>query len=62
VFNASNEAAVALFLDGRIRFGDIGVAIANAVDALADLPGDTRESILRADSAARRHVQEHFGC
>jgi 1-deoxy-D-xylulose-5-phosphate reductoisomerase len=62
VFNASNEAAVALFLDGRIRFSDIGVAIANAVDALADLPGDTRESILRADSAARRHVQEHFGC
>ena len=62
VFNASNEAAVALFLDGRIRFSDIGVAIANAIDALADLPGDTRESILRADSAARRHVQEHFGC
>jgi 1-deoxy-D-xylulose-5-phosphate reductoisomerase len=62
VFNASNEAAVALFLDGRIRFSDIGVAIANAVDALAELPGDTRESILRADSAARRHVQEHFGC
>jgi 1-deoxy-D-xylulose 5-phosphate reductoisomerase len=53
---------VALFLDGRIRFGDIGVAIASAIDALADLPGDTRDSILRADSAARRHVQEQFGC
>jgi len=53
---------VALFLDGRIRFSDIGVAIASAIDALADLPGDTRDSILRADSAARRHVQEHFGC
>jgi 1-deoxy-D-xylulose-5-phosphate reductoisomerase len=62
VFNASNEAAVALFLDGRIRFGEIGVAIASAIDALADLPGDTRDSILRADSAARRHVQEQFGC
>jgi len=62
VFNASNEAAVALFLDGRIRFGDIGVAIASAIDALADLPGDTQDSILRADSAARRHVQEQFGC
>jgi 1-deoxy-D-xylulose-5-phosphate reductoisomerase len=62
IFNASNEAAVALFLDGRIRFSDIGVAIASAIDALAELPGDTRESILRADSAARRHVQEHFGC
>ena len=62
VFNASNEAAVALFLDGRIRFSDIGVAIANAIDALAGLPGDTQESIVRADSAARRHVQEQFGC
>jgi 1-deoxy-D-xylulose-5-phosphate reductoisomerase len=62
VFNAANEAAVALFLDGRIRFGDIGVAIAGALDALAGLPGNSRDSIVAADSAARRHVQERFGC
>jgi len=62
VFNAANEAAVALFLDARIRFGDIGVAIAGALDALGDLPGSSREAILAADAAARRFVQERFAC
>lgn len=62
VFNGANEAAVALFLDDRIRFGDIGVAIAGALDALGDLPGDSREAILAADTAARRFVQERFAC
>jgi 1-deoxy-D-xylulose-5-phosphate reductoisomerase len=62
VFNGANEAAVALFLDARIRFGDIGVAIAGSLDALGDLPGDNREAILAADAAARRFVQERFAC
>ncbi|HMA22478.1 MAG TPA: 1-deoxy-D-xylulose-5-phosphate reductoisomerase [Gemmatimonadaceae bacterium] len=62
VFNAANEAAVALFLDAQIRFGDIGVAIAGALDALGDLPGVSREAILAADTAARRFVQERFAC
>jgi 1-deoxy-D-xylulose-5-phosphate reductoisomerase len=62
IFNAANEAAVALFLDARIRFGDIGVAIGGALDALGELPGDSRENILAADAAARRFVQERFAC
>jgi 1-deoxy-D-xylulose-5-phosphate reductoisomerase len=62
VFNAANEAAVALFLEGRIQFADIGAAIASALDTLHDLPGDTREAILAADAAARRNVQQRFGC
>jgi 1-deoxy-D-xylulose-5-phosphate reductoisomerase len=62
VFNAANEAAVSLFLDGRIRFQDIGAAIATALDAFGDLPGDSQEAILAADSAARRFVQERFAC
>jgi 1-deoxy-D-xylulose-5-phosphate reductoisomerase len=62
VFNAANEAAVALFLEGRIRFNDIGVAIAGALDELGAGPGDTRDHILRADRAARRNVEERFGC
>ena len=62
VFNAANEAAVALFLDGRIRFSDIGVAIAGAVDTLGELPGDSREAILSADAAARTFVQDRFAC
>jgi 1-deoxy-D-xylulose-5-phosphate reductoisomerase len=60
VFNAANEAVVSLFLDGQIRFRDIGAAIASALDAFGDLPGDNREAILAADSAARRFVQERF--
>jgi 1-deoxy-D-xylulose-5-phosphate reductoisomerase len=62
VFNAANEAAVALFLDGRIHFSDIGVAIAGALDALGSVPGDSLDAILAADRAAREHVQERFGC
>ena len=62
VFNAANEAAVALFLEGRIQFNDIGVAIAAALDELGAGPGDTREAILRADHAARRNVEERFEC
>ena len=62
VFNAANEVAVALFLEGRIRFRDIGAAIANTLDALGGLPGDTREAVLAADSAARRFVRERFQC
>ena len=62
VFNAANEAAVALFLEGRVLFRDIGPAIAGALDALGSTPADTRDALLAADSAARRHVQERFGC
>ena len=62
VFNAANEAAVALFLAGRITFRDIGNAIAGALDAVGDRPGDTREALLTADAAAREYVQRRFAC
>jgi 1-deoxy-D-xylulose-5-phosphate reductoisomerase len=56
VFNASNEQAVALFLEGAIGFGDIPRLIGSALDSLGDLPGGDRESLLAADVAARHHV------
>jgi 1-deoxy-D-xylulose-5-phosphate reductoisomerase len=62
VFNAANEAAVALFLDGRIRFGDIAVAIESALDALGMESGESRDAIVAADEAARRHVRNRFQC
>src|SRR4029077_4008720 len=62
VFNAANEAAVAMFLDGRLRFRDIGAAISGALDALGGVRGITRDDILAADAAARRFVQERFAC
>ena len=62
VFNAANEQAVALFLEGAIRFGDISRAIESALERLSSVPAGSREAILDADAAARRHVQEFFGC
>ncbi|MEP6508877.1 MAG: 1-deoxy-D-xylulose-5-phosphate reductoisomerase [Gemmatimonadales bacterium] len=60
VYNAANEQAVALFLDGRIKFDDIPRAIASALDRLGDLPGGNREELLEADASARMHVMELF--
>jgi 1-deoxy-D-xylulose 5-phosphate reductoisomerase len=60
VYNAANERAVALFLGGRISFGDIPRAIGSALDSLASLPASCREELLAADAAGRRHVTELF--
>jgi 1-deoxy-D-xylulose-5-phosphate reductoisomerase len=62
VFNAANEQAVAFFLEGAIRFGDIPRAIESALGKFADAPADSRDAILEADASARRHVQELFRC
>lgn len=62
VFNASNEEAVSLFLEGRIGFADIPRAIESALDALALQAGDSRDAIIAADEAARRHVRDRFRC
>ena len=62
VFNAANETAVALFLDGAIRFGDIPRAIESALARHGGASGGSRETILSADALARRHVQELFRC
>ena len=62
VFNAANERAVALFLDGRITFGEIPRAIESALGALGGAPSDTRDALLTADVAARHHVSELFRC
>jgi len=60
VFNAANERAVALFLDGALSFVDIARAISSALDRLGGLPGGTREELLAADAAARDHVSLMF--
>lgn len=56
VFNAANEAAVALFLEGRLTFAQISRAIESALDAHGDMPGGSLDELLAADEAARRHV------
>jgi 1-deoxy-D-xylulose-5-phosphate reductoisomerase len=62
VFNAANEQAVSLFLEGRITFNDIASAIGSALDALGDTATGNRESLLAVDAAARRHVCMLFSC
>jgi 1-deoxy-D-xylulose-5-phosphate reductoisomerase len=62
VFNAANEQAVAYFLEGAIRFGDIPRAIESALGKYADAPSGSRDAIFEADASARRHVQELFRC
>jgi 1-deoxy-D-xylulose-5-phosphate reductoisomerase len=62
VFNAANEQAVAFFLEGTIRFGDIPRAIESALTRLGGAPSGTLDAILAADASARRHVQELFRC
>lgn len=62
VFNAANEQAVEIFLQGQMTFGDIPREIARVVAELGDLPGDTREGLQHADARARLLVRERFGC
>jgi 1-deoxy-D-xylulose-5-phosphate reductoisomerase len=62
VYNAANEQAVALFLEGGLSFLDIPRAIESALEAHGSLPGGTREALLAADAAARHHVSEIFVC
>lgn len=62
VFNAANECAVAAFLAGKIAFADIPRGISSALERLGGMPAGTREQLLAADSAGRRHVKEMFKC
>jgi 1-deoxy-D-xylulose-5-phosphate reductoisomerase len=61
VFNAANEQAVALFLDGALAFAGIAQTVESALAALAGHPGDSHEALLAADAAARRHVRAQVG-
>lgn len=62
VFNAANEQAVALFLEGGLAFPDIARAVASALGALGNLPGGDRDALLAADTAAREHVTKLYVC
>lgn len=57
VFNAANEEAVARFLDGTLRFGEIPKAIGSALDALGGTPAADRAALGVLDAAARAHAR-----
>jgi 1-deoxy-D-xylulose-5-phosphate reductoisomerase len=56
VFNAANEQAVALFLDGKITFPGIADTIQSALGALANGAAHTLDDLLTADAMARQYV------
>ena len=64
VYNAANEEAVALFLDGRFPFGDIPRAIESALDAAARHSSGplSLEALREADRAARSYVRDTARC
>ncbi|MGI8496161.1 MAG: 1-deoxy-D-xylulose-5-phosphate reductoisomerase [Gemmatimonadaceae bacterium] len=62
VFNAANERAVALFLEGRITFGDISRVIESALAELGGSSSHSLEALQFVDQEARRHVEQMFSC
>lgn len=56
VMNAANEAAVSLFLEGKITFPGIYDAVRRALDSIENIPDAGVEDILAADREARRLV------
>ncbi|MGH7569216.1 MAG: 1-deoxy-D-xylulose-5-phosphate reductoisomerase, partial [Gemmatimonadales bacterium] len=57
-FNAANEVAVQLFLEGAIRFGRIAEIIARVLEAHRPESAGALESVLAADADARRLARE----
>ncbi len=56
--NASDEIAVRLFLDGRIRFSDIARLVRGVLDRHRPVPVTSIETVLAADREARRQIEE----
>ncbi len=56
IMNAANEAAVNMFLEKKIVFGDIERLVRNAMENLAHLKGDTLAQILDTDTQVKDYV------
>lgn len=59
--NSANEAAVALFLAGKIGFLDIGEAVSGALESVKFIPEPTLQEILDTKVAAEEYVAAKFG-
>lgn len=56
IFNSSDEAAVDLFLKGKIGYLDISEKIQNAMESVKNIKNPSLEDILEADKLARNLV------
>ena len=61
IVNSANEAAVALFLQKRIGFLDIGEAVNGALEQVKFISCPTLEDILETRTAAEEYVAARFG-
>lgn len=59
--NSANEAAVALFLAGKIGFLDIGEIVSGAFDAVKYIPEPTIDDILQTQKTAEEYVLSNYG-
>ena len=62
VLNGANEAAVGLFLAGRIPFGEITRLASAALEAHQVRPAEDLEAVLAADRWAREFVEKRPLC
>lgn len=62
VLNGANEAAVQLFLDGKIPFTEIAACTAYALENIPFQATTSLDDILAADSAAREAVLQNYPC
>lgn len=61
IVNSTNEAAVALFLDRKIKFLDIGDVVNGALETVKFIAQPTLEDILDTRRAAEEYVAARFG-
>ena len=61
IVNSANEAAVALFLDRKIKFLDIGDVVNGALETVNFIAQPTLEDILDTRRAAEEYVAARFG-
>jgi 1-deoxy-D-xylulose-5-phosphate reductoisomerase len=60
VFNAANEVAVSLFLQGKIKFLEIEEIISEALTCFDNKKKPTLEEILACDSEVRKRILENY--
>ncbi|MBQ8119307.1 MAG: 1-deoxy-D-xylulose-5-phosphate reductoisomerase [Ruminococcus sp.] len=60
IVNGSNEAAVAAFLDGKIKFLKIGELVTKALENIKETDITCVQDVLDADKAAREYVREQI--
>lgn len=61
IVNSANEAAVALFLDSKIKFLDIGDVVNGALETVKFIALPTLEDILDTRRAAEEYVAARYG-